>query len=260
MQDDCVEIGLVNNMPDAALRIDRAAIPRSARGGVRRCRHPAASCTHCPMFRAPMRRLGLRARQLPRHRGAVGRTARRPDRHRHGAARAVAQGRAILGEPDEAHRLGRANTGSRGLVVPRRARGGAAYRRHRAPSLAQKRFGLFECTRRPSILSRGVRSGSGCRTRAGTTAGAEALARAGYSVLTRSAEAGVDTFVKQKQVAVLFFQGHPEYEGARCCANIAATSGVTCAASASLSGAVADLFRPARRGRSRRGLSGAGAA
>jgi homoserine O-succinyltransferase/O-acetyltransferase len=34
----------------------------------------------------------------------------------------------------------------------------------------------------------------------------------GYRVLTRSAEAGVDTFIKQQKKLFVFFQGHPEYE------------------------------------------------
>ncbi len=39
-----------------------------------------------------------------------------------------------------------------------------------------------------------------------------ALAARGYKVLTRSADAGVDTFVKQQKSLFVFFQGHPEYE------------------------------------------------
>jgi homoserine O-succinyltransferase/O-acetyltransferase len=39
-----------------------------------------------------------------------------------------------------------------------------------------------------------------------------ALAASGYQVLTRSADAGVDTFVKQQKSLFVFFQGHPEYE------------------------------------------------
>lgn len=40
----------------------------------------------------------------------------------------------------------------------------------------------------------------------------EALSHRGYSVLTRAADAGVDTFVKQHKSLFVFFQGHPEYE------------------------------------------------
>ncbi|MBR0938562.1 homoserine O-succinyltransferase [Bradyrhizobium jicamae] len=41
----------------------------------------------------------------------------------------------------------------------------------------------------------------------------EALASCGYSILTKSAEAGVDCFVKQQKKSLfVHFQGHPEYE------------------------------------------------
>lgn len=40
----------------------------------------------------------------------------------------------------------------------------------------------------------------------------EELTACGYQVLTRSADAGVDTFVKQENSLFVFFQGHPEYE------------------------------------------------
>ena len=41
----------------------------------------------------------------------------------------------------------------------------------------------------------------------------EALAQNGYNVLTRSADAGVDMFVKQQKNSLfVYFQGHPEYD------------------------------------------------
>jgi homoserine O-succinyltransferase len=40
----------------------------------------------------------------------------------------------------------------------------------------------------------------------------DALTSCGYQILTRSAEAGVDSFVKHRKSLFLFFQGHPEYE------------------------------------------------
>ncbi len=40
----------------------------------------------------------------------------------------------------------------------------------------------------------------------------EALSAAGYTVLSRSDQAGVDVFVKQRRSLFLFCQGHPEYE------------------------------------------------
>jgi homoserine O-succinyltransferase len=39
-----------------------------------------------------------------------------------------------------------------------------------------------------------------------------ALAACGYRILTRSEDAGIDAFVKQRKSLFLFFQGHPEYE------------------------------------------------
>ena len=38
------------------------------------------------------------------------------------------------------------------------------------------------------------------------------LTSCGYRVLTRAADAGVDTFIKQHKTLFVFFQGHPEYE------------------------------------------------
>ncbi len=40
----------------------------------------------------------------------------------------------------------------------------------------------------------------------------EALTSRGYRVLTRAGDAGIDTFVKQHNSLFVFFQGHPEYE------------------------------------------------
>ena len=41
----------------------------------------------------------------------------------------------------------------------------------------------------------------------------EALTSSGYNVLTKSANAGVDLFVKQQRKSLfVYFQGHPEYE------------------------------------------------
>ncbi|HEX4020604.1 MAG TPA: homoserine O-succinyltransferase [Acidobacteriaceae bacterium] len=38
------------------------------------------------------------------------------------------------------------------------------------------------------------------------------LTSCGYSILTRAADVGVDTFIKQHNSLFVFFQGHPEYE------------------------------------------------
>jgi homoserine O-succinyltransferase len=50
--------------------------------------------------------------------------------------------------------------------------------------------------------------GTGSRT----SSSADALAACGYEVLTQSADAGVDLFVKKKRASLfVHFQGHPEY-------------------------------------------------
>jgi homoserine O-succinyltransferase len=40
----------------------------------------------------------------------------------------------------------------------------------------------------------------------------EDLTACGYSILTRAQDAGADTFIKQRRSLFVFFQGHPEYE------------------------------------------------
>lgn len=81
--------------------------------------------------------------------------------------------------------------------------------RHRLP---EKRFGLFECTRtsgHPLVedISGPIRIP---HSRWNDLEEGELRAH-GYQVLTRSAEAGVDMFAKQWSSLFLFFQGHPEY-------------------------------------------------
>jgi homoserine O-succinyltransferase/O-acetyltransferase len=40
----------------------------------------------------------------------------------------------------------------------------------------------------------------------------QALVRRGYRLLSRSPDAGADTFIKQRKSLFIFFQGHPEYD------------------------------------------------
>ena len=79
--------------------------------------------------------------------------------------------------------------------------------------LGDKRFGVFQC----------VRVGDHPLTAAApprlemphsrwNEIPEEALLACGYRVLTRSEDAGVDAFVKQRQSLFVFFQGHPEYD------------------------------------------------
>jgi len=79
--------------------------------------------------------------------------------------------------------------------------------------LSDKRFGVFECAR---VADHHVTAGLPPRLpmphSRWNDIPEDALASCGYRVLTRSAETGVDAFVKQSGSLFVFFQGHPEYE------------------------------------------------
>jgi homoserine O-succinyltransferase len=83
----------------------------------------------------------------------------------------------------------------------------------RRQRLADKCFGLFECTR---VSEHALIAGAPSRfpmpqSRWNEVREAE-LARCGYQILTRAGNAGADTFVKQRNALFVFFQGHPEYD------------------------------------------------
>jgi homoserine O-succinyltransferase/O-acetyltransferase len=75
-----------------------------------------------------------------------------------------------------------------------------------------KRFGVFDCKR---VHDHHLTTGAPRRWRMPHSRWNElpedALRSSGYCVLTRSADAGVDAFVKQRNSLFVFFQGHPEY-------------------------------------------------
>jgi homoserine O-succinyltransferase len=79
--------------------------------------------------------------------------------------------------------------------------------------LGEKRFGVFECER---VSDHPLTAAAPARLRMPQSrwneVPEEALLACGYRVLTRSADAGVDAFVKQRKSLFVFFQGHPEYE------------------------------------------------
>ncbi len=80
-------------------------------------------------------------------------------------------------------------------------------------TLGDKRFGVFQCTRvSDHQLTAGAPSRVPMPHSRWNDIPEDALAAAGYRVLTRSKDAGVDTFVKQRRSLFVFFQGHPEYE------------------------------------------------
>ena len=80
-------------------------------------------------------------------------------------------------------------------------------------TLDDKRFGVFEFTRvSDHQLTAGAPSRLPMPHSRWNEIPEDALAACGYRVLTRSKDAGVDTFVKQRGSLFVFFQGHPEYE------------------------------------------------
>ena len=79
--------------------------------------------------------------------------------------------------------------------------------------LEEKRFGIFECER---VAEHPLTAGAPARVpmphSRWNELPEEALTGSGYRILTRSDAAGVDAFVKQRNSLFVFFQGHPEYE------------------------------------------------
>jgi homoserine O-succinyltransferase len=80
--------------------------------------------------------------------------------------------------------------------------------------LADKCIGIFEQTKMlDHPLTKGVPSRVRIPHSRWNEVREDALQSRGYSILTKSADAGVDMFVKlQKRSLFVFFQGHPEYE------------------------------------------------
>jgi homoserine O-succinyltransferase len=81
-------------------------------------------------------------------------------------------------------------------------------------ALDDKRIGVFECVR---VDDHPLTASASARWRMPHSRWndipEEALRACGYRVLARSEEAGVDAFVKQRRKSLfVFFQGHPEYE------------------------------------------------
>ena len=79
-------------------------------------------------------------------------------------------------------------------------------------ALGHKMFGVFDCDRTiEHPLVNGLVHWKTPHSRLNAVE-AEALEAAGYQILSRSREAGVDIFIKQRQSLFVFLQGHPEYD------------------------------------------------
>jgi homoserine O-succinyltransferase len=82
--------------------------------------------------------------------------------------------------------------------------------RHMLPA---KLSGVFDCT---TVADHKIIAGTPSRWQIPHSRyndlSEEALASQGYRILSRSPEAGADLFIKQEKSLFLFFQGHPEYD------------------------------------------------
>lgn len=79
--------------------------------------------------------------------------------------------------------------------------------------LQDKRSGVFQCVTVPDhpLMARLPRKFDAPHSRYNDLSHSE-LVGAGYTILSRSERAGVDSFAKEARGTMLFFQGHPEYE------------------------------------------------
>jgi len=79
--------------------------------------------------------------------------------------------------------------------------------------LTDKRFGVFECERvSDHPLMADVPARMHMPHSRWNEVPEDALTACGYRVLTKSIDAGVDAFVKERKSLFVFFQGHPEYD------------------------------------------------
>jgi homoserine O-succinyltransferase len=79
--------------------------------------------------------------------------------------------------------------------------------------LSKKRFGIFKCVRvGEHFLNAGALERLDVPHSRWNDLCEDELKAAGYEILTRIDEAGVDAFVKQGKSLFVFLQGHPEYD------------------------------------------------
>jgi homoserine O-succinyltransferase/O-acetyltransferase len=79
--------------------------------------------------------------------------------------------------------------------------------------LSKKRFGIFKCVRVGGhFLNAGALERLDVPHSRWNDLCEDELKAAGYEILTRMDQAGVDAFVKQGKSLFVFLQGHPEYE------------------------------------------------
>jgi homoserine O-succinyltransferase len=209
---DCIDIGLVNNMPDAALeKTERQFIGLlNAAAGARRIRLKLYSLPEIARAGAARDRLRLHYSPIDalwdsRLDGLIvtGTEPRAPD------LRDEPYWRTLTRIVDWAE----ANTRST-IWSCLAAHAAVLYTdgvgRH---ALADKCFGVFDCVRSAEhAVTRGLPARLPIPHSRWNGLREEDLAAAGYSILTRSDAAGVDMFARERNSLFVFFQGHPEYE------------------------------------------------
>jgi homoserine O-succinyltransferase len=209
---ECIDIGLVNNMPDAALeKTERQFIGLlNAAAGGRRIRLKLFALPEIARAGAARDRLRLRYSPVDalwdsRLDGLIvtGTEPRAPD------LRDEPYWRTLIKIVDWAE----ANT--RSTIWSCLAAHAAVLHmdgigRH---ALAEKCFGVFDCVRSANhAIMRGLPARLPIPHSRWNELREEELAAAGYGILTRSDQAGVDMFARQGNSMFVFFQGHPEYE------------------------------------------------
>ena len=209
---EALRIGLINNMPDAALRATERQFSSLISAAADRL--PVSlelfflpEIERCADARAMMRGRYAHVDDLPRSgldglivTGAEPRTEKLDDE---------------VYWPSLAGVIDWARTGTKSTVWSCLAAHAAVLRLDgvaRLP-LERKLSGVFtfERDRANPLLSEAPTSVRTPHSRMNGLAEEDLVAR-GYDVLTRSSEAGVDAFVREGQSLFLFLQGHPEYE------------------------------------------------
>jgi homoserine O-succinyltransferase len=207
----CIDVGLVNNMPDAALeateRQFQSLLAAAARGiAVRLTIYSLPEVPRSDEGRRHLRRyrdIGeLWDRRLD---GLIvtGTEPRAPDLRDEPYWRSLT--RLLEWADDRTHSAVCSCLAAHAAVLHM-----DGIRRQR---LADKCFGVFECSRvSDHPLAAGAPPRLDMPHSRWNDLPAEELEACGYRMLTHSEAAGVDAFVKQWKSLFVYFQGHPEYE------------------------------------------------
>ena len=207
-----LDIGIVNNMPDRALRATErqfAALINSAAGGVE-VRLSFYALPDVPRTDAGQRHIASRYFSI----GSLW------DRHLDGLIVTGTEPRAsnLADEPywkSFAKLIDWAEHNTHSTVWSCLAAHAAVLHKDGIPRhrLKEKRFGLFDCVRSSDHpLAAGVSQRLAMPHSRWNDLSEDELTAHGYSVLTRGENAGVDAFFRQGESLSVFFQGHPEYE------------------------------------------------